>query len=147
MNDYVKSYVGEGKAAKQFAKEYLERRSAHKNASSSGRRARHEDDLLTPAQAVNPDQEDAPQLNAATGGGGGGGKKSGGGGNSKSSGGGGSSNANSNSNQGQGGGGGKRRGKNAKNKNKNSSADASHLLGFNVTAGNRVNAGELDLPH
>ena len=52
MTDYVKSYIGEGKSAKNFAKEYLERRSRYRNAAKQ--RRQYEDDLLTPAAAVNP---------------------------------------------------------------------------------------------
>ena len=46
-------FVISPRAARNFAKEYVERRSALRNASR--RRQRHpEDDLLTPAAAVNP---------------------------------------------------------------------------------------------
>merc|ERR1711936_1937 len=50
--DYVKSYVGEGKAQKKFAVDYLERRSRWKNSLKSG--AKYEDDLTTPANALTP---------------------------------------------------------------------------------------------
>ena len=104
----MKNYIGEGKSAKNFAKEYLERRSKFKNAQ---KRRKHEDDLLTPAQAINPND----------------GMEEGGSGFQTVK---------------AGGNKGRRRGKTQKGK----PADASHLLGFNVTAGNRVNAGELDVP-
>jgi len=45
VHDYVKSYVGEGKAQKKFATDYLERRSRWKNSLKSG--ARYEDDLFS----------------------------------------------------------------------------------------------------
>ena len=66
VTDYVKSYIGEGKSAKNFAKEYLERRSRYRNAAKQ--RTQHEDDLLTPAAAVNPnagsDSDFVPVTNA-----------------------------------------------------------------------------------
>jgi len=52
VHDYVKSYVGEGKAQKKFAIDYLERRSRWKNSLKSG--AKYEDDLTTPANALTP---------------------------------------------------------------------------------------------
>jgi len=52
VHDYVKSYVGEGKAQKKFAMDYLERRSRWKNSLKSG--AKYEDDLTTPANALTP---------------------------------------------------------------------------------------------
>ena len=52
VHDYVKSYVGEGKAQKKFATDYLERRSRWKNSLKGG--ARYEDDLTTPATALTP---------------------------------------------------------------------------------------------
>ena len=67
MTDYVKSYIGEGKSAKNFAKEYLERRSRSRNAAKQ--RRQYEDDLLTPAAAVNPnagaDSDFIPVANSA----------------------------------------------------------------------------------
>merc|ERR1712039_676537 len=56
VNDYVKSYIGDGKGPKNFAKEYVERRSKWRNALKS--RKRFEDDLLTPAAAINPNIDD-----------------------------------------------------------------------------------------
>jgi len=52
VHDYVKSYVGEGKAQKKFAVDYLERRSRWKNSLKGG--TKYEDDLNTPANALNP---------------------------------------------------------------------------------------------
>lgn len=52
MSDYIKNYVGEGKAHKNFAREYLERRSALKKSLKA--RKTFDDDLLAPAAAVNP---------------------------------------------------------------------------------------------
>lgn len=53
VHDYVKSYIGEGKAPKKFAIEYLERRSRWKN-SLKNQGKYYDDDLLTPATAINP---------------------------------------------------------------------------------------------
>ena len=44
--------MGEGKAQKKFATDYLERRSRWKNSLKSG--ARYEDDLTVPASALSP---------------------------------------------------------------------------------------------
>lgn len=52
VHDYIKSYVGEGKAQKKFATDYLERRSRWKNSLKSG--VKYEDDLTTPATALSP---------------------------------------------------------------------------------------------
>lgn len=49
----MKEYIGEGKSAKHFAKEYVERRSRYKNALKQAGN-RFGDDLLTPAAAINP---------------------------------------------------------------------------------------------
>merc|ERR1711978_728904 len=51
VHDYVKSYVGEGKAQKKFATDYLERRSRWKNSLKSG--ATYEDDLFS-TNTINP---------------------------------------------------------------------------------------------
>ena len=72
MNDYVKNYIGDGKGPKSFAKEYVERRSKYRNSLKSVKN--FEDDLLTPAAAINPnDPNDEPV--PVLGGGGAGGKK------------------------------------------------------------------------
>merc|ERR1712223_1065803 len=72
VNDYVKNYIGDGKGPKNFAKEYVERRSKYRNSLKSVKKS--EDDLLTPAAAINPNEPDefVPVLG---GGGAGGGKK------------------------------------------------------------------------
>merc|ERR1712020_400672 len=72
VNDYVKNYIGDGKGPKSFAKEYVERRSKYRNSLKSVKN--FEDDLLTPAAAINPNEPDefVPVLG---GGGAGGGKK------------------------------------------------------------------------
>ena len=54
MNDYVKNYIGDGKGPKNFAKEYIERRSKWKNSLKSARS--NEDELLKPAAAINPNE-------------------------------------------------------------------------------------------
>merc|ERR1711874_884392 len=115
VNDYVKNYIGDGKGPKNFVKEYVERRSKWRNALKS--KKRFEDDLLTPAAAINPniDDEVVPVV--------GGGLTGSGAGSA---------------------GAGARRNK-KKNKSK-SKLDASHLLGFSVASADRHNAGELDLP-
>ena len=125
----MKNYIGEGKSAKNFAKEYLERRSKYRNAIKQKHRRNPEDDLLSPAQAINPNDSDEFMASGAASSGGGA-ASGGGGGNSNKQ----QSNA-SNANRGR------RRGK-----DKGAKTDGSHLLGFNVTAGSRVNAGELDTP-
>lgn len=56
VHDYIKSYVGEEKAQKKFAVEYLDRRSRWKRAMKGG--PAYEDDLTTPANAVMPGQEE-----------------------------------------------------------------------------------------
>uniref|UniRef100_A0A0K2U6J5 GYF domain-containing protein n=1 Tax=Lepeophtheirus salmonis TaxID=72036 RepID=A0A0K2U6J5_LEPSM len=52
VNDYVNSYIGEGKGPKSFAKEYLERRSKWRN--SLKKNNKMEDNLMAPATAINP---------------------------------------------------------------------------------------------
>ena len=113
VNDYVKNYIGDGKAPKNFAKEYIERRSKWRNSLKSNRQ-NFEDDLLTPAAAINPNEPEdtVPVLGGGVSGG----------------------------SQGLGAGGRKNK---KKNKSK-SKLDASHLLGFSVSASDRPNAGELD---
>ena len=71
MNDYVKNYIGDGKGPKNFAKEYVERRSKYRNSLKSVKN--FEDDLLTPAAAINPNEPDEPV--PVLGGGGASGKK------------------------------------------------------------------------
>lgn len=54
VQDYVRSYLGEGKDAKEFAKQFLEQRSRWRQ---QQRNAQHEEDnMCIPAKAVNPGQ-------------------------------------------------------------------------------------------
>ena len=73
MNDYVKNYIGDGKGPKNFAKEYIERRSKWKNSLKSVRN--NEDELLKPAAAINPNEPEEFVPVVGGGGAGGGGKK------------------------------------------------------------------------
>lgn len=52
----MKNYIGDGKGPKNFAKEYVERRSRWKNSIKAARKV--EDDLLMPAVAINPNEPD-----------------------------------------------------------------------------------------
>lgn len=63
VSDYVRSYLGDGREAREFSREFLERRSRWKNA----RRGRDdgegfEDNLCRPASAVNPNQNDFQEV-------------------------------------------------------------------------------------
>lgn len=51
VHDYIRSYLGDSKEVKEFAKQYLERRSKARNAQKE---REVEDDILAPAPAVNP---------------------------------------------------------------------------------------------
>ena len=115
VQEYVRSYIGEAKAHKNFSKEYLERRSQWKNSMKA--RRNFEDDLLTPAAAINPNDPDFIDgpIGAGSGASPGGSKSSGN----------------------------RSKKKGAKSKSK----DVSHLLAFSVAPSERVNAGELDLPN
>jgi len=55
VNDYVKNYIGEGKAHKRFAADYLEKRSQLKNALKKN--STTADDLTSPAAALSHDLE------------------------------------------------------------------------------------------
>ncbi|XP_059489488.1 GIGYF family protein Gyf-like isoform X2 [Neocloeon triangulifer] len=55
INDYVRSYLGNGQEAREFAKNFIEKRSKWRN---SQRRAIAEDDMCKPAPAVNPNDSD-----------------------------------------------------------------------------------------
>lgn len=55
INDYVRSYLGNGQDAREFAKNFVERRSKWRNAQ---KKAIAEDDMCKPAQAVNPNDGD-----------------------------------------------------------------------------------------
>jgi hypothetical protein len=88
---------------------------------------RHEDDLLTPAQAINPNGDLEPMVTMQPKSAGGGRGVDGRGGDARGGDGGAA--------------GSKKRGK----KEKGRQMDMSHLLGFSVASSERVNAGELDL--
>lgn len=51
VHDYIRSYLGDGKEVKEFAKQYLERRSRARNAHKE---RQVDDDILAPAPAINP---------------------------------------------------------------------------------------------
>lgn len=55
INDYVRSYLGNGQDAREFAKNFVERRSKWRNAQ---KKAVAEDDMCKPAHAVNPNDYD-----------------------------------------------------------------------------------------
>jgi len=55
INDYVRSYLGSGQDAREFAKNFVERRSKWRNAQ---KKAVAEDDMCKPAAAVNPNDND-----------------------------------------------------------------------------------------
>ena len=57
VHDYIKSYVGEEKAQKKFAVDYLERRSRWRRSLKAGGAA-YSDELLTPAHALTPGAEE-----------------------------------------------------------------------------------------
>jgi len=63
VSDYVRSYLGDGREAREFSREFLERRSRWKNA----RKGRDdgevaEDNLCRPASAVNPNSNDFQEV-------------------------------------------------------------------------------------
>lgn len=51
VHDYIRSYLGDSKEVKEFAKQYLERRSKARNAQKE---KQDEDNILAPAPAINP---------------------------------------------------------------------------------------------
>ena len=55
MQDYVRSYLGEGKEAKEFAKQFLEQRSKWRQSQRNVQQY-EEDNMCIPAKAVNPGQ-------------------------------------------------------------------------------------------
>jgi PERQ amino acid-rich with GYF domain-containing protein len=61
VGDYVRSYLGDGKEAKEFSREFLERRSRWKNACKTGGGS-IEDNLCRPASAVNPNSNDFQEV-------------------------------------------------------------------------------------
>ncbi|XP_021946985.1 GRB10-interacting GYF protein 2 isoform X2 [Folsomia candida] len=55
VGDYVRSYLGDGKEAKEFSREFLDRRSRWKNAhKGNGSTSPMEDNLCRPASVTNP---------------------------------------------------------------------------------------------
>ncbi|ELT97400.1 hypothetical protein CAPTEDRAFT_177566 [Capitella teleta] len=53
VNDYVRSYLGDSPAAAQFSKEFIEKRSRHKN---QQKHQEPEESMWGPAPAVNPNK-------------------------------------------------------------------------------------------
>jgi len=63
VSDYVRSYLGDGREAREFGREFLERRSRWKNARRGGHDGEAtEDNLCRPASAVNPNQNDFQEV-------------------------------------------------------------------------------------
>jgi len=62
VGDYVRSYLGDGKEAKEFTREFLERRSRWKNSRKDGSGPGVEDNLCRPASAVNPNSNDFQEV-------------------------------------------------------------------------------------
>lgn len=61
VGDYIRTYLGDGKKARVFSREFLERRSRWKNARKDGEGS-FEDNLCQPARAVNPNQNDFQEV-------------------------------------------------------------------------------------
>jgi len=61
VGDYVRSYLGDGKEARDFSREFLERRSKWKNSRKDGGGSL-EDNLCRPASAVNPNSNDFQEV-------------------------------------------------------------------------------------
>jgi PERQ amino acid-rich with GYF domain-containing protein len=55
VQDYVRSYLGESREAKEFAKQFLEQRSRWRQLQRSVQQG-EEDNMCIPAKAVNPGQ-------------------------------------------------------------------------------------------
>lgn len=53
-----RSYLGDGREAREFAKDFLERRSRWRNANKGG----FEDNLCRPASAINPTNSDFQEV-------------------------------------------------------------------------------------
>ncbi|OXA51693.1 GRB10-interacting GYF protein 2 [Folsomia candida] len=65
VGDYVRSYLGDGKEAKEFSREFLERRSRWKNArKGDGLTSSMEDNLCRPASAINPNSNEFQEVKA-----------------------------------------------------------------------------------
>jgi PERQ amino acid-rich with GYF domain-containing protein len=63
VNDYIRSYLGDGRDAREFGKEFLERRSRWKNAKNQDKDGGgFEDNLCRPAYAVNPTQSEFQEV-------------------------------------------------------------------------------------
>jgi PERQ amino acid-rich with GYF domain-containing protein len=66
VGDYVRSYLGDGKEAKEFSREFLERRSRWKNArkegGAGGSGRDFEDNLCRPASAINPNSNEFQEV-------------------------------------------------------------------------------------
>jgi len=61
--DYVRSYLGDGRDAREFGREFLERRSRWKNSrKDGGESSGFEDNLCRPAAAVNPNQNEFQEV-------------------------------------------------------------------------------------
>ncbi|XP_046396251.1 GRB10-interacting GYF protein 2-like isoform X2 [Ischnura elegans] len=54
VSDYVRNYLGDGKEAREFSRNFLERRSRWRNAQKAAAAPPSEDDMCVPAPAVNP---------------------------------------------------------------------------------------------
>lgn len=68
VSDYVRSYLGDGREAREFSREFLERRSRWKNARRGGDEGEaFEDNLCRPASAVNPNQNDFQEVKVCRG--------------------------------------------------------------------------------
>jgi PERQ amino acid-rich with GYF domain-containing protein len=63
INDYVRSYLGNGQDAREFAKNFVEKRSKWRNAQ---KKAVADDDMCKPAQAVNPNDCDFMEVKVHT---------------------------------------------------------------------------------
>lgn len=59
VHDYIRQYLGDTREVKDFAKNYLDRRSQVLNATRQ--RAVAHDDILAPAPAINPGSEGAQE--------------------------------------------------------------------------------------
>lgn len=66
VHDYIRSYLGDTREVKDFAKNYLERRSQVNNATRQKSVAH--DDILAPAPAINPGSENFQEGKVSMGG-------------------------------------------------------------------------------
>src|SRR5262249_53335667 len=58
VNDYVRSYLGDTREARDFCRDFVERRSRWKNS----RKEKDDDSLCRPASAVNPNQNEFQEV-------------------------------------------------------------------------------------